>query len=140
MAESLSDMGEVLCKLEEYEEALDMLQRAWAMRWRVYGAAHYETLRSLSMIGEVHLRSGRLQEAKAILHEALTGQESADTNPQPISDTLLLLGETLLALNAMPRAYDYLTRAVAIRREAFGNDRHMLSDSDTLEIHGVEGK
>ena len=122
LAAAFNDVGEVLCKLEEHEEALQMHRRAWAMRNRFYGSDHYETLRSLSMIGEVQLRSGALAEARGTLEAALLGQESAESNPQAISDTVLLLGETLLALGRLPEAQTQITRALSIRQEAFGDN------------------
>ena len=113
-------MGEALCQLEDYEQAKQFHIRAFKMRRRLFGMEHYEPLRSQSMIGEVLLRSGELDAAKETLTEALAGQEQFDPNPQAVSDTLLLLGETLLALEEMLAAHMHLSQAVSVRQDAFG--------------------
>ena len=62
---------------------------------------------------------------KRFLLNALEGQESAEKNPQALSDTCLLLGETHLALGEMAESFEMLSRATNIRKDLYGDEENV---------------
>jgi serine/threonine protein kinase/tetratricopeptide (TPR) repeat protein len=64
-------LGDVYSKLGRHQEAMELYRRAYALRARVLGEEHRETLRSLAAVGSALSELRKMDEAETTLRRAL---------------------------------------------------------------------
>ncbi|MGZ3480327.1 MAG: tetratricopeptide repeat protein [Myxococcaceae bacterium] len=89
-ARMMDTMGGVYAMLGLYPRAVELLQRAVAVRTRVLGVDDPDTLRSSSKLGATYTRSARYPEAERVLANALDRSRRVNGPDHP--DTLGMLG------------------------------------------------
>ena len=67
----IANIGLVQREVERFEEALASLQRALAIKERVYGTEHHEVASTLTNLGKVQSDLGRLSDAESSARRAL---------------------------------------------------------------------
>jgi tetratricopeptide (TPR) repeat protein len=114
-ARTLDNLGLVYARLGRYDDALDCLQRSFAIV-REIGARDTEAV-VLSNLGEVCWRSGRTDEALVHLRQALAITHETVTLHGCECDMLYYLGVVYGRLNRHDDALDHLRQALTVARE-----------------------
>lgn len=127
-ARMLAAMGTVYQGLGLYEDALDLLRRALALREAHLSPGHPERAESLARLGALQRNRGDLEASERNLREALAIQEAA-TGPESdeVGHILLDLGGTLLARGRPAEAEPLLDRALAIEEGALGSEHRTVA-------------
>jgi len=111
----IANIGLVQREVERFEEALASLQRALAIKERVYGTEHHEVASTLSNLGKVQSDLGRFEEALASLQRALAIKERVHgTEHHEVASTLTNLGKVQSDLGRLSDAESSARRALAI--------------------------
>lgn len=84
-----------LRKLGRLSEAMAAARAAYAMYEQSVGASHPLAARALTEIGSCELREGRAAQAKETLAKALSRHRAAESEPDVLGDTELLLAQAL---------------------------------------------
>jgi len=123
--------------------AVPLQESALAMRRRVLGEDHADTLTSLSNMGVALVDQGKFAEAEPFYREAMERRRKVLGGKH--ADTLLSInnmGALLLAQSKLPEAETYLREALEARREVFG-PKHadtLASVSAVGQLLRVQGK
>ncbi len=117
-----------------YDAALPLQERALATRRRVLGEEHSDTLLSISHLGTLLTRQGRLSDAEPYLREALEkrrrllGEEHPDT-----LTSINNLGFLLMAQGKQRQAEPYVREALEKNRRMLGEEHpHTLASISNM--------
>jgi non-specific serine/threonine protein kinase/serine/threonine-protein kinase len=119
----MDTMGGVYASLGLYPRAAALVEQALAIRTRVLGADHPDTLRSATKLGGIYSRSARYADAERLLSDALergrrvNGPEHPDT-----LGTLANLGTVAFWQGKYGRAEEIHRQVLEVRRRVLGAD------------------
>jgi eukaryotic-like serine/threonine-protein kinase len=122
-ARMMDTMGGVYASLGLYPRAAELVEQALAIRTRLLGADHPDTLRSATKLGGIYTRSARYADAERILSDALergrrvNGPEHPDT-----LGTLANLATVAFWQGKYARAEEINRQILEIRRRVLGAD------------------
>ncbi len=114
-------------RLQDYQSALEALQKALVMSERENGHHHLSTASALHCIGTVmfHLRDRENQEMMHVLQRALiTRKLLLGSHHQDVATTLNNLGRIYFDRSEIKEALSHYEEALQIRQDLFGED-HM---------------
>jgi tetratricopeptide (TPR) repeat protein/CHAT domain-containing protein len=118
LANSLTNLGNILMRREDYERARQAYERALTIRKGVYGLEHQMTTSSLNSLANVHLLLGHFEEASSLYLQSLTIQEKILDPAHPdVSRTLGNLAALFLQTGEYDRATDFFQRSLAIKEK-----------------------
>jgi tetratricopeptide (TPR) repeat protein len=128
-AEALRELGSLPEAVEEAGMALEESRK-------VHGAEHPATARALNLQGILLRESGRSEEARASLEQALAihGEQNEDAN---LASILANLGTILRDLGRREEARGHLERALTLHQKAFG-DAHPAIVADLSNLATLE--
>ncbi|MEA2599392.1 MAG: hypothetical protein QOF89_384 [Acidobacteriota bacterium] len=121
----LNDLGTVILAEGHWRQALELNERALAIRRKTLGEEHPDTARSLLSVGELYKEGGDLDAALNYQTQALSIQRKVLGEEH--SDTVMSLGSIgslYIERGDLDGALDYLTQALAIRQKVQGEDHH----------------
>lgn len=95
VASTLLSQSVILRKLGRLHEAHSQAQAAYAIYKEAVGPRHPLSARALTEIGHCELQRGLAAQAQKTLSQALALQRAADTEPDVLGDTELLLAQAL---------------------------------------------
>ena len=122
-AEPLRTLGAVLTAGERFDEAERVLSEALAQDRRRHGPDATETARSLSRLGNLHMRAGRAQDALPLLENAAAIDQDRLGPAHPfIADDLYDLALAYDALQRDDMARRALRAAIAVLEGGAGRD------------------
>lgn len=128
LANVLGAYGEVVLRLQRFEEAENAFRRALDLFTEVLGPDHVMTLRARGSLAALLLRGGRTEVARELLEETRRVAE------RDHADNLLLnaninndLGKAYEDLEDLDRARAHYERAVALGTEAFGEQHPFVA-------------
>jgi tetratricopeptide (TPR) repeat protein/DNA-binding CsgD family transcriptional regulator len=125
---ALSRLGAVYVDMHQLELATPTLQNSLALMEKLFGTEHVQTGYPLHQLGRVYLANKEYTPAESVLHQSLECyQQMNHTDMYRPLETLGELhhtkaqqaraqGDTVLSLQEMQRAKEYLTRALDIVR------------------------
>ena len=117
-------IGSAYADLGLFPEAAQQMTRALALRRRVLGSDHPDTLSSIDALGNLYLYTGNYGPAEALLTEALERRKRLQGARDPA--TLATMGglATLAGLmqSDYARAADMLNRVLDVQRSALGEE------------------
>ena len=122
-ARLLQSLAEEMREAGLLESATAPQEAAGALRRRVLGEDHPDTLESLNSMGNLLRAQGKLAEAENALRTALAGRRRALGDAHP--DTLMSLddqGSMLFSQGKFPDARSRFREALAGRRQVLGDD------------------
>jgi tRNA A-37 threonylcarbamoyl transferase component Bud32 len=124
-------LGKTYRELEAYPEALTQLERALAIRRRVLGDLHPDTLTSIGELGFLHRIRGRLAAAEPLYQEALAGSRKVYGNDHEY--TLARVHNLgLLLANRMEYG-----KSEALLLEGLASRRKTLGDTDPATLNSI---
>ncbi|MEM7158795.1 MAG: tetratricopeptide repeat protein [Myxococcota bacterium] len=107
--------------LERYDEALAQAQLAQSLENEVHGPDSLVTAMSWALVGEIHLRAGRYEQAEDALRKALARAKANDPSDRGRQANYnSQLGLTLLRAGRVQEAHDVLQAALAVQRQTSG--------------------
>jgi CHAT domain-containing protein/tetratricopeptide (TPR) repeat protein len=119
-ATTLDNIGRVYDDLGEYGQALDYLQRALAMRRKLYPEPHPDIALSLNNIGLVYDHQGEYGRALDHYQRALAMFQKLYDGPHPyIAGSLSNIGAVYEARGEYGKALDYLQRGLAMTQKLY---------------------
>ncbi len=122
-AEPLRTLGAALAAARRFDDAKPVLSDALAQDRRQHGAEHPETARSLSQLGNLHLRQGRAGEGLPLFAEAAAIDQARLGPTHPfIADDLHDLGLAYEALKRDDQALLAYLAALAVLERGAGRD------------------
>jgi len=128
-ARLLLAIGQVFKDRGHFEPSERHLRRSLALRRR-FGAPDAEVAESLEGLGDLLTLESRLDEAEAVLREALELRQGARaTEPVPLSESQTLLGITLIKAGRLDEAETLFRSALDIRLDAFGEENRQVAKS-----------
>ena len=131
-AQMLTVLGNVHGKLGNYDEAVDALERATALRREQFGDEALEVAQSLGALGTVRCAMQDFAVAEPLLREALALHRAQPTpNPVETADVLNVLASALRALGNYEEAATTIREALALREEQLGPDHPAVADALT---------
>lgn len=117
--ESVDLLGIVLGRLQAFDEARALLERA--LTAREAGDDLEDLAATLNNLGNLHWRRSELEDAEALHRRALAIRESMpERDPVHIGDSANNLGVLLMAEERLLEAVHFLTRAAEAHVEAYG--------------------
>jgi tetratricopeptide (TPR) repeat protein len=123
VAQTHSDLGNVLRVLGEYDEAIDHYRAAKAIRERLLGDAHPQVAMVHNNLGAVHHTRGDLDAAEADYRRAIALWEAALGPDHPsLGHALANLGSLLQTRREYPQARALAERSLAVWERAYGAD------------------
>jgi CHAT domain-containing protein/tetratricopeptide (TPR) repeat protein len=132
LANSLTNLGNILGRLERHERALGLHERALSIRTRVHGLEHPVTSASLNNLANVHFRLGHFEEAGRLYLQCLTIQERVlGSDHASVAKTLDNLGSLHQETGQYARATEFIERALAIREKILPPDHPELASALT---------
>jgi serine/threonine-protein kinase len=124
-------------------ESLNQFQRAFDSRRELLGLAHRDTLESMVGLGGALDDAGRLEEAAAMLSDAVGRGERALGNEDPVAlDAQAALGETLQSLSRYNEAEPLLRRTLSAQQRILpeGDEQILTTMSSLAACLRVQGK
>lgn len=123
-ATMLIDLGQAYTDLGSYEHALPLIERAYALRRRIFGDKNLDTAEAEVNLAHVYRLQGKYEKAEPIFRHALAVQEEiAGTNKGLVVESLNNLGECLYWEGHDAEAEQMLRRALALDSSTLDNDR-----------------
>ncbi|WP_437811159.1 tetratricopeptide repeat protein [Sorangium sp. So ce1078] len=123
VATAESRLGNVLVRLERFEDAEGAFQRARSLQERILGPEHPNVALALNSLGRLFTAQGRNREALPFIERAVAIQEKALGPDHPfLAASLNNLGNALIMLGETEPARSAHERALAIRERALGPD------------------
>ncbi len=120
-AELMTVLGQVYATLGRFDEAVDQLGAALAIRRRLPGVSPEDTARTAYFLGEALHHQGRYSEAEELLREAVDERHRVlgEESPQ-LAMALNELGDLLHSRGALGDAEEVLRRALSIQLSLTG--------------------
>ncbi|WP_437322114.1 tetratricopeptide repeat protein [Sorangium sp. So ce385] len=118
-----SRLGNVLVRLERFDDAERAFQRARSLQERILGPDHPTVALTFNSLGRVFTAQSRNREALPFIERAIAIQEKALGPDHPfLAASISNLGNALVRLGETERAQRAHERALAIRERALGPD------------------
>ncbi len=118
-----NELGSMAFHTDKGPEAVTRYERALALRERVLGSDHPDTLATLANLGNALLKADRVDEAIAATTRALTTREEVLGPDHPdVATTLNNLGVIYRTVKRTDEALAAYDRAIKIWKAAFGPD------------------
>ncbi len=137
VASATEALGNLVMEQGKAEEAIELHERALAIRERALGPTHLDVASSLNNLGSALMAGDRLDDAVAPLQRALAIRERVLGPDDPILVSVLVNLGGLLSDRERPReAEPYLQRALTIARARLGED-HPYVGSALVNLGGV---
>jgi tetratricopeptide (TPR) repeat protein len=107
----------------EYEQALQLYERALAVREKILGPQHPSVATSLNNLASLHKDMAAFDQAKSLFHEAVAIKEKALGPEHPsVGLSLYNLGRVHLNAGEYDEAKAILERALSIMEKSLGKD------------------
>jgi serine/threonine protein kinase len=135
-AEVRHALGDALSTMDNFPRALHQYEKAFALRQKVLGDAHSETLLSASQIGYMLYSLGRHTEADRLLDDAIGKARAASMiKTHGAAEALFTRGWRLSFDGQSEKAMPYITEALSGFRAALGeNDSRVFSGRFMLAV------
>ena len=130
VAGSYNNLGNVLRKLGEYNEAKEYYQKALVITNKNYGLAHAEVVTSYNNLGVVfsdlrqHSKAKEYHEKALVIERKIYGEEHAD-----VARSYNNLGNVHSDLGHYNQAKDYHEKALMIRMKIYGEEHADIAGS-----------
>ncbi|AGP41059.1 serine/threonine-protein kinase [Sorangium cellulosum] len=125
-----SRLGNVLVRVERFDDAERAFQRARSIQERILGPDHPTVALTFNSLGRVYTAQSRNREALPFIERAVAIQERALGPDHPfLAASLNNLGNALVMLGETDRARSAHERALAIRERALGPDHPDVASS-----------
>ncbi|WP_437997656.1 serine/threonine-protein kinase [Sorangium sp. So ce185] len=125
-----SRLGNVLVRVERFDDAERAFQRARSIQERILGPDHPTIALTFNSLGRVYTAQSRNREALPFIERAVAIQERALGPDHPfLAASLNNLGNALVMLGETDRARSAHERALAIRERALGPDHPDVASS-----------
>ena len=135
-ARLMEALGQVNTNLAQTETAIPLLRQALAIRRQVLGDEHLDVARTLNSLAEALSDSGLLDEAEALLNEAVAiSRDRPDGEPHQ-ADSLTLMGTLLMEKGEYQAATPLLRKALALHRK-HGNAESRLAARVLVSLGGA---
>lgn len=116
-------LGRVFTSLGDFDKAASALESGVESRRELYDAPHAEIAEALAALGGLRLEEGRLEEAEALLLEAMGMWEATwGVDSLDAATTEHLLGKVFMRLGKYEAARSYLAMALQARTHILGKD------------------
>lgn len=142
VATALNKVGLAACHLSKLEpnlrKALEALNQSLAIRYKVLGPSHVDTIDTLNNMAGVYLHLGNLQEARQAYFEVWTMRKAVfGPNHPAVAVSAHALGGVHLRMSQVQEASKYYFSALQVYRNLHLNEEHpnvarLLSDVDRL--------
>jgi eukaryotic-like serine/threonine-protein kinase len=128
--------GQVYSRLGNYNQAIDLLNRALSIRNREFGEEDITTASTKVQLATIMHKSGNYENAEPLLREALSTQRQLLSSDHPeVASTLSTLGGVLMGTGKYEEAESLLRQALQIQRRSFEGIN--LDVAETLNILGL---
>ena len=130
VAGSYNNLGNVLRKLGEYNEAKEYYKKALVITSRIYGREHADVATSYNNLGVVysdlrrHIQAKEYHEKALNIEKKIYGEEHAD-----VARSYNNLGNVHSDLGQYNKAKEYHVKALTIRRKIYGDEHADIAGS-----------
>eukprot|EP00401_Gymnodinium_catenatum_P077878 CAMPEP_0117519680 /NCGR_PEP_ID=MMETSP0784-20121206/32774_1 /TAXON_ID=39447 /ORGANISM="" /LENGTH=342 /DNA_ID=CAMNT_0005315643 /DNA_START=121 /DNA_END=1150 /DNA_ORIENTATION=- len=130
LSEILSGLGVAYNDLGQHEEALDAMQKAFALRKETVGKGHASLAECLNNLGALFFGRGSLQ--RSVEHyeqalELLTAAAGGRQEGPHVALTLYNIGVCWQGLGQLPQAMAALQKALELAEQSFGYDHPQVA-------------
>lgn len=126
-AHTFANLAVVHSDLGHYDQSLEMFARAFELFKVQRGPNHPMLGQMLGDIAGIYSRKGEHQLALETVKRALAILEANAERPQAMAYTLSIKGEVLMNLGEYDEALRYLSRALSMDRETFGQQHRYVA-------------
>ncbi|MEX2364488.1 MAG: serine/threonine-protein kinase, partial [Balneolaceae bacterium] len=119
----LGNLGNILLKKGQYQEADSLLQRSVNMLKNIYGEIHPYVSRTSLTIAKLRVKEQNFEQAEAMFIELIDSYKAAYPPGHPrLSDPILDLGELYLLTDRLNEAENMLSEAYEIRVAGYSKE------------------
>ncbi|MEO1575738.1 MAG: serine/threonine-protein kinase, partial [Pseudomonadota bacterium] len=110
-----------------FDTSIDLLREAGATRERILGPSHRDTLGSLTRLGDVLTKRGRLPESEALFRDALSRASAVDSSSMETARATHGLALALSAQSRFDEAGEHFAQALTLMESAQPADGFALA-------------
>ncbi|CAN0598992.1 unnamed protein product, partial [Laminaria digitata] len=131
-ARTMDHLGSTYVKLGEFDQAVEMYNRARTLRVTLFGPGSLEVAMSDNSIAWFHVQQGEFDVAEPIYRRALTmlqGLDEDESKPLWVARAMHSLGNTLISLEKFDEARELLTGSLGLKTELLANNKPSVAST-----------